>query len=137
MDFYLDTNILIEFLRGRLPGIRDFLEKRDPSRFKVPSVVYAELLHGAKKSRNPQKNRALVERIVEPYEIVPFDSSCALAYANTRAYLECEGQIIDPNDLMIAAIVLTHGGILVTRNAKELSRVPGLELEEWYEQRLG
>ena len=71
--------------------------------------------------------------MVEPYEIVLFDARCAITYARIRADLESRGQSIGPNDLMIAATVLTHGGILVTRNTKEFARVQGLELEEWYE----
>jgi tRNA(fMet)-specific endonuclease VapC len=34
-------------------------------------------------------------------------------------------------DLLIAAHALANDSVLVTNNAKEFSRVPGLAVEEW------
>lgn len=36
-----------------------------------------------------------------------------------------------PNDLMIAAIALTHDAILVTANTRKFARVEGLRWEDW------
>ena len=39
--------------------------------------------------------------------------------------------MIGANDLMIASIALSRGLTLVTRNAMEFRRVPGLRVEVW------
>lgn len=61
----------------------------------------------------------------------PFSSSCAEAYGDIRSTLEKSGTPIGPNDLMIAATVLSEGGILVTRNTREFSRIPLLNTVDW------
>lgn len=134
--YMLDTNIVVDFLRGRMPRGYDIMRASDPRLFKVPAVVEAELLVGAEKSRDPERARLAVESVLLPFETIPFCSKCARHYAKIRAYLEREGNAIGPNDLLIAATALAHGATLVTRNTREFKRVPGLSLEDWAEAAL-
>lgn len=129
--YLLDSNILIDFSRGKLKGAYDLMRQSDASLFKVPSVVKAELLLGAEKSENPEQMRFRVESLLLPFEIVPFDDRCAPFYAKTRAALESQGMTIGANDYLIAAIALAHSAVLVTNNVKEFQRVPGLSIESW------
>lgn len=131
--YMLDSCVCIDFLRGRLPLFYDLLRSSDPSMFKIPAIVEAELRLGAEKSSSPAKNRLLLERFLDPFEVVPFGSRCSLAYARTRAYLEARGEVIGPNDLLIASTALAHQAILVTENVREFKRVPGLAIEFWDE----
>lgn len=131
--YMLDTNVLIDFLRGTSPNIYEMLLKSDASLIKVPAVVKAELLLGAEKSRHPEKERFRAESVLLPFEIVPFDGQCVFSYARIRAQLESEGQTIGANDLFIAATALAHDAVLVTNNTREFSRVPGLVVENWCE----
>lgn len=126
--YVFDTNIVIEFLRGRLPGALELLRNTDCRLIKIPAIVEAELLLGAHKSRDPEKGERAVESLLCNYEVLPFDSACAHAYARIRADLERSGQVIGPNDLIIAATALAHDAILATNNVREFQRVPNLRI---------
>jgi tRNA(fMet)-specific endonuclease VapC len=58
---------------------------------------------------------------------LPFDTPAAAAFEQLRA----GKPQIGTNDLSIAAITLSVGGILVTRNIVDFRRIPGLVLEDW------
>ena len=126
--YVLDTNIIIDFLRGRLPNGLELLKSTDCRLVKVPAIVEAELLLRACKSQNPEKTRDAVERLLCNYEVLPFDSACARVYARVRADLEAAGMIIGLNDLIIASTALAHDAILATNNVREFKRVPNLRI---------
>ncbi len=131
--YFLDTCLLIDVLRKKMPYVRRKMEECDPGFFGVPSVVYGELLLGAFKSNSPQNAEVLVEKLIQPFAIVPFDARCARTYARIRADLEGKGCVIGPNDLIIAATALANEAVLVTSNRGKFKRVCGLRLEEWAE----
>ncbi len=58
-------------------------------------------------------------------------SSSGDIYGSIKAALTRRGEIIGPNDLLIAAIALANGVTLVTRNVREFARVEKLLIENW------
>jgi tRNA(fMet)-specific endonuclease VapC len=94
-------------------------------------VVWAELLHGARKYENPADRRERVEKVLIPLESFDFDLTAARHYATARDTLEKEGRSIGLNDLLIASIALANDLTVVTNNADEFNRVPGLIVEDW------
>lgn len=131
MTFFLDTNVCIHALKGEFPGIEERLRSLSPASIKIASIVEAELLLGAVKSKDPARVAETVRRFLFPFEIVAFGERAARAYATIRADLERRGQIIGPNDLILAATALAFGGSVVTRNTDEFGRVPDLAVEDW------
>jgi len=98
---------------------------------RIPSVVAAELLYGAEKSARREQNLSIFKSFLSIYEIVPFDKNAAEHYARIRFELEREGTPIGSNDIIIAATAISHGGVIVTNNIGEFSRVEGLVVEDW------
>ncbi len=131
MIYYLDTNICIYFLKGLYPSIMENIQNINPNNIKIPSIVKAELLYGAEKSQQKTKNLANIKRFLEPFEIIPFDDDCSIAYSKIRSAMELKGTVIGPNDYIVAATVLAKNGILVTNNTKEFKKVKNLKTENW------
>ena len=131
MIYYLDSNICIYFLKGLYPNIKDQIKSINPSNIKIPSIVKAELLYGAEKSNHRAANLDRITTFFEPFEIMPFDDDAAVIYSKIRSSSELKGNIIGPNDYIIASIVLSNNGILVTNNEKEFKMIKTLKLENW------
>lgn len=131
MNYFLDTNICIYFLKGVYSNIRKKIEETPPHNIKIASIVKAELLFGVQNSSRKKKNLELVNRFLLPFEIVPFDDLVTDTYSKIRFDLNNKGKIIGPNDLILASTVLANDGILVSNNLNEFSRVKNLKLENW------
>lgn len=132
MKYLLDTNTCVHHLRkGSASPISAKLAALQRRDVVLCTVVLGELLYGALRGRDVAKNLAEVRTFVAGFSCLDFTSAAADEYAKIRADLAARGEIIGPNDLLIAAIALVHGLTLVTHNTKEFSRVAGLTPEDW------
>lgn len=134
--YFLDSCICIDFMRGKAPRVYALLKNSDPAHIKIPAIVEAELRTGAEKSRDPERMNKLVDQFLRPFEVIPFDSSCAQHYSIIRTHFEKQGMTIGANGLLIAATALAHEATLVTANLREFQRVPNLKVEDWEEVEL-
>jgi tRNA(fMet)-specific endonuclease VapC len=120
----------IYYLKKSYPSLVDRMKSLSPQKIKIPAMVKAEILTGVEKiARKDVRN--LWEAFFGAFEIVSFDDAASYHYAALRSHLEKRSAIIGPNDLIIAATVLAHGGILVTHNTREFKRISNLLLEDW------
>jgi tRNA(fMet)-specific endonuclease VapC len=112
----------------------------DPADRFVPVVAIAEILRGwlsAVRQAEAGKGRISLElayrefaRSVEGvagFTILPYTTAADALFRQWRA-----AKIrIGTQDLRIAAICIDHKAKLVTRNARDYTQVPGLNLEVW------
>lgn len=133
MKYFLDTNIISYFLKGKYPSIVNHFMSVSSRNIFIPSIVIAEIEYGAKKSSDYESNIKNYRRFLDLFTVVPFYEKAAVFYGQIRAALEKEGKPIGANDMLIASIVLSENGILVTNNVSEFSRIIGLKIENWTE----
>ncbi|MCU0621015.1 MAG: type II toxin-antitoxin system VapC family toxin [Gemmatimonadales bacterium] len=130
MRWLLDTSVCVEVLRNR-PASAERLARRAPAEVAVSTVTLAELWHGALRSREARRVRAAIDAFVAPFDVLPFDAAAAEAHAAARHALERAGLPIGERDLVIAATGIAHGLGVITANAREFARIPGLVIEHW------
>ncbi|MCR5282625.1 MAG: type II toxin-antitoxin system VapC family toxin [Lachnospiraceae bacterium] len=131
MKYYLDTNIVIAFVKGTSINVQNHIRTIPAQSIIIPSVVLAEIEYGAQKSYDYYKTKEKYDAFTKVFQNEPFDSNAALYYGEIRADLEKQGLPIGPNDLMIASIVLAGNGTLITNNEREFKRINGLKIENW------
>jgi tRNA(fMet)-specific endonuclease VapC len=70
---------------------------------------------------------AATRRFFSDLPVLDFTDAAAEQYARLWA----QKLRVGTQDLRIAAIALSVGGIIVTRNRRDFERVPGLAIEDW------
>ena len=103
----------------------------------VGSVSFEEQMRGwmafAAKSKSPEGYVYATEKL---QELLTYYTSSSLLYFDDRAAAIFRGiKSLKPRggtmDLRIAAIALSHGATLVTRNIRDFVGIPSLKIEDW------
>ena len=129
--YLLDTNILIAMFRGEYQ-IQERLVHEGFDRCVVSDVSLGELYTGAFISGRPHEFRQ-VEFVRNNFEIIS-SSRSFVTFGRLRALLSEKGNKIDDLDVYIASSALDNNYILVTNNVKHFSRIPNLEVRDWFEE---
>jgi len=93
MKYLLDTNLCINFLRGRTSSLKArFMTVPRSQKYLCP-VVQAELYFGAYNSAYPQAGLEILQQFLVGFPVLPFDQAAA-KYGEIRAQLTRQGNFI-------------------------------------------
>jgi tRNA(fMet)-specific endonuclease VapC len=126
----LDTNIISDLIRNPQGRAAKRIAKVGEDNICTSIIVAAELRYGCTKSGSARLLKA-VEDLFTEIDVLPFDVPADVEYGGIRAGLEAAGTPIGGNDLLIAAHACATGVTIVTNNADEFKRIPGLKVENW------
>lgn len=133
MAYLIDTDTIIFALRKDESVLAKFMENKNIP-ISISMITYAELIFGAKRSQNEQKNMIKVNHIREIYPIEELNEGVMEVFADIKAKLFDKGIRIEDMDLLIAATAIYNELTLVTNNTKHFENIPGLNLENWKKQ---
>ncbi len=136
MKYLLDTNFISELVkpnpdRGVEERCRQYQQE-----LVTAAPVWHELQFGCYQMPQSRKREILElfleEVISRNLPILPYDEQAARWHALERARLSLSGKPPSFVDGQIAAIAVTNGLTLVTRNSKDYGNFSGLILEDWH-----
>jgi tRNA(fMet)-specific endonuclease VapC len=131
MRFMLDTDSCIALIKRRPAKILRRITSLTAGEAGISAVTLAELRFGVAKSAEKERNSQALDEFLLPLEVADFDEAAADSYGKVRAALEAAGMPVGPLDTLIGAHALSLGAVLVTHNAREFRRIPGLSVEDW------
>ncbi len=130
IEAMLDANLCIRVLRDRPTQIRERFE-RESEMLCISTIVLHELRYGAQRSQRPVYQHELIKGFAANIAILDFNREAAAHAAEIKAKLAAAGNLIGPNDLLIAGHARSLGVKLITGNLREFQRVEGLRCEDW------
>jgi tRNA(fMet)-specific endonuclease VapC len=129
-QYMLDTNICIYVIKNYPPKLRERFE-RLTGNLCISSITLAELHYGAEKSARRYENLQGIEQFIAKLEVLAFSATAAAHFGQIRAAIQRIGEPAGLFDMLIGAHARAEGVSLVTNNAREFSRLPGVQCENW------
>ena len=123
----LDTDILVNILRRKNRGEqwKDFLKDKSIA---FTTITAFELFLGAEISKKYDQNMKAIKSLIQQFPVLPLSIKSSYIAASIYSDLQKKGQMIELNDIYIAAVTLEHGAELATDNINHYQRVSQLKI---------
>ena len=133
MTYILDTNAVSALMKGHT-SVVERLVSHTPGDVAIPQPVVAEIAFGIERLPRSRRRTVLQSRFDLICTEIPraeWTDAVSQAYGRIKAALERRGARIEDFDAAIAAHALACGATLVTANLAHMTRVAGLQIEDW------
>lgn len=133
MIYVLDTNAVSALMKGSAQVV-ERLAANAPGDVAIPQPVIAEIAFGIERLPRSRRRSVLQSRFDLLCSELPraeWTDAVSQAYGRIKAALERRGTRIEDFDAAIAAHALATSATLVTANLDHMTRVPGLQVEDW------
>ena len=135
LRFLLDTNVVSELTKPQPnPGVLLALAQHDAD-CAISAPTLEELVFGCHRLPAGARRdwlRRWVHGLPARLLVLPFDEAAAIWLGAERARLAALGRPAPRTDGEIAAVAVSRGLTLVTRNQRDFAVFDGLVLEDWH-----
>ena len=128
--YCLDTNIIVNYLRGNEKTISKLNEVPENIEVFITPLTLCELFRGAYLSSNSEEKVKQIKEFSESFTVLDFNEKICIEYGKEYAKLCKLGKLIENIDLMIACFAKVNNLILVTRNIKHFENT-GIKIDVW------
>jgi tRNA(fMet)-specific endonuclease VapC len=131
--YVLDTNAISALMKGN-PSVVERLATTEPAQVGVPQPVMAEIAFGIERLPRSKRRTALQARfdlLCAELPRVEWTDAVSQTYGRIKAGLERRGSRIEDFDAAIAAHALANDATLVTADLDDMTRIPGLRIDDW------
>lgn len=125
--------MLISFLRDK-HSVAEKIDHVGIENCYISEVSIIELTYGAYNSTKTEKHLGEVNQVESLFEVIPLYTAIEI-FAQEKVRLRKEGILIPDFDLVIGSTAVANNMILVTNNTKHLSRIKGIKIENWRDEK--
>ncbi len=127
--YMLDTNMCIYLMKNQPEEVARRFAQCYVGDVVMSAITYAELEYGVAVAANPERERVNLANLIEDIPVAPFDGAAGVAYGPIR--MATRESKKDHLDKLIAAHAVALGVTVVTNNAKDFAKYPGVFTENW------
>ena len=128
----LDTSFIIDIMKNdkkAIDKLEILIKSNETLMITAPSIF--ELFSGFARSSKPVDEKNKILKVLRGQLIVHLDNDSAEKAGEIDGTLVREGKMIGPIDCMISGIALIKKEKVLTRNAKDFSKIKDLEIETY------
>jgi tRNA(fMet)-specific endonuclease VapC len=136
MKYVLDTNVVSLLMKGD-PNVIERLKGVSRADVCMPQPVVAEIAYGIQRLSRSKRKDALASRfelLKKEIRRVTWSDEVSEAFGAIKAGLERKGERIEDFHAAVAAHALAGSCVLVTANLKHMTRLSGLDVEDWSQE---
>jgi predicted nucleic acid-binding protein len=128
-SYLLDTNIIIDFLKGKQDVFTILQTIKDKKLF-ISVITIAEYNYGALRVANSKEAFTQFNHFRKQAHIsvVDIDETVVTVFSRLQVQLGKKGRLRPVFDLLIAASCIVHNHVLVTKNFKDFEGIEGLKI---------